>query len=41
LEHQDPENRPKRQLAEFYVFKAQYLDLVYDDAFTEVYRGRW
>jgi hypothetical protein len=41
LEHQDPENRLKKQLAEFYVFKARYLDLVYEDALTEVYRGRW
>jgi 4-amino-4-deoxy-L-arabinose transferase-like glycosyltransferase len=41
LEHQDPEGRLKRQLAEFYVFKAAYLDLVYEDDATEVYRGRW
>jgi hypothetical protein len=41
LEHQDPEGRLKRQLAEFYVFKAAYLDLVYEDEATEVYRGRW
>jgi hypothetical protein len=41
LQHQDPEHRLDRQLAEYYVFKAQYLDLVYEDALTEVYRGRW
>jgi len=41
LEHQDPEDRLRRQLAAFYVFKARYLDLVYEDALTEVYRGRW
>jgi len=41
LEHQDPEARLKRQLAEFYVFKARYLDLVYEDELNEVYRARW
>jgi hypothetical protein len=41
LEHQDPEQRLKRQLAEFYVFKARYLDLVYEDELNEVYRTRW
>jgi hypothetical protein len=40
LEHQDPEARLKRQLAEFYVFKARHLDPVYDDETTEVYRLR-
>ncbi|MDQ3702515.1 MAG: glycosyltransferase family 39 protein [Chloroflexota bacterium] len=41
LEHQDPQDRLRRQLAQFYVFKAAHLDLVYEDAWTEVYRGRW
>ena len=41
LEHQDPEDRLRRQLAEFYRFKAAHLELVYEDAWTEVYRGRW
>jgi 4-amino-4-deoxy-L-arabinose transferase-like glycosyltransferase len=41
LEHQDPEDRLRRQLAEFYAFKAAHLELVYEDAWTEVYRGRW
>jgi hypothetical protein len=41
LEHQDPEDRLRRQLTEFYVFKAQYLDLVYVDPLYEIYRGRW
>ena len=41
LEHQDPQDRLRRQLAEFYRFKAAHLELVYEDAWTEVYRGRW
>ena len=41
LEHQDPEERLKRQLAEFYIFKARFLDLVYEDDLNEVYRARW
>jgi hypothetical protein len=41
LEHQDPDDRLRRQLNEFYRFKAEYLDLVYQDAATEIYRGRW
>jgi hypothetical protein len=41
LEHQDPEDRLRRQLAEFYRFKAAHLELVYEDAATEVYRGKW
>ncbi len=41
LEHQDPEERLKRQLAEFYVFKARYLDLLYEDDLNEVYRAWW
>jgi hypothetical protein len=41
LEHQDSQERLKRQLAEFYVFKARYLDLIYEDDASEVYRGRW
>ncbi len=41
LEHQDPEDRLRRQLGHFYLFKADHLDLVYEDAWTEVYRGRW
>jgi len=41
LEQQDPEDRLRRQLDSFYVFKARYLDLVYEDGLTEVYRGRW
>jgi hypothetical protein len=41
LEHQDPEERLKEQLAAFYTFKAKHLDLVYADNLTEVYRGRW
>ena len=41
LEHQDPEDRLKRQLAQFYLFKAEYLDMEYEDGLTELYRGRW
>ncbi|HEV2124515.1 MAG TPA: hypothetical protein VGW38_17310, partial [Chloroflexota bacterium] len=41
LEHQDPESRLKKQLAQFYLFKALHLDLVYEDPLMEVYRGRW
>jgi hypothetical protein len=41
LENQDPGNRLRRQLAEFYVFKAQHLDLVYEDELMELYRTRW
>jgi 4-amino-4-deoxy-L-arabinose transferase-like glycosyltransferase len=41
LEHQDPAGRLKEQLAQFYIFKAQYLDMIYDDDLTELYRGRW
>ncbi|MGH2367371.1 MAG: glycosyltransferase family 39 protein, partial [Chloroflexota bacterium] len=41
LQHQDPEDRLLRHLARFYEFKAAYLDRVYEDASTEVYRGRW
>jgi hypothetical protein len=41
LEHQDPQDRLRRQLAAFYRFKATHLELVYEDAWTEVYRGRW
>ncbi|HEU5315770.1 MAG TPA: glycosyltransferase family 39 protein [Chloroflexota bacterium] len=40
LEHQDPEGRLKRQLAEFYVFKSRYLESLYEDASNEVYRLR-
>jgi hypothetical protein len=41
LEHQDPEDRLKHQLASFYLFKARYMDLAYEDPLMEVYRGRW
>ncbi len=41
LEHQDPQDRLKQQLAQFYLFKARYLELIYADDLTEVYRGRW
>ncbi|MGI8423303.1 MAG: ArnT family glycosyltransferase [Chloroflexota bacterium] len=41
LEHQDPENRLRRQLADFYVFKSRYLDIVYEDDLVEVYLARW
>ena len=41
LENQDPEDRLRRQLAEFYVFKAQHLELVYQDDLMELYRTRW
>lgn len=41
LEHQDPDDRLRQQLAEFYQFKAQFLDLTYEDPLVEVYRARW
>ena len=41
LEHQDPEDRLRRQLAEFYVFKERHLQLVYEDDLMELYRTRW
>jgi hypothetical protein len=41
LYHQDPEDRLLKQLDQFFIFKASYLDKVYEDKLTEVYRGRW